>query len=201
MKVIALLALAGSAAAFAPAQVSRASTSLAAFENEVGVQAPLGLWDPLKLLEDGNQQKFDALRERELKHGRVSMLAVVGYLTTAAGIRFPGAENIPDGMASWKALMDTKDGQFVLYQMLAFFVVAEIVNRDADWLDNEAEFVGDYRNGALDFGWDKFDDATKLKKRSIELNNGRAAMMGIWGLVTHEAMGVSILPGGYLPGH
>ena len=41
MKVISLLALASSAAAFAPAQQSRASTSLAAFENEVGVQAPV----------------------------------------------------------------------------------------------------------------------------------------------------------------
>jgi hypothetical protein len=161
----------------------------------------LGLWDPLKLISDGNQEKFDALREREIKHGRVSMLAVVGYLTTAAGIRFPGAEGIPDGMASWQALLDTRDGQNVLIQMLAFFAVAEIVNRDATWLDNKAEFVGDYRNGALDFGWDKLDDATKLKKRSVELNNGRAAMMGIWGLVTHEMMGNSILPGGYLPGH
>jgi hypothetical protein len=41
MKVIALLALVGSAAAFAPAQQSRASTSLAAFETELGVQAPV----------------------------------------------------------------------------------------------------------------------------------------------------------------
>ena len=155
----------------------------------------------MKLIEDGNQEKFDALRERELKHGRVSMLAVVGYLVTAAGIRFPGAENIPDGLAAWQALLDTRDGQNVLMQMLAFFAVAEIVNRDADWLDNKAEFVGDYRNGALDFGWDKLDEATKLKKRTIELNQGRAAMMGIWGLVTHEMMGSSILPGGYLPGH
>ena len=155
----------------------------------------------MKLIEDGNQEKFDALREREIKHGRVAMLAVVGYLTTAAGVRFPGAEDIPDGLASWQALLDTRDGQNVLLQMLAFFTVAEIINRDADWIDNEAEFVGDYRNGALDFGWDKLDDATKLKKRAIELNNGRAAMMGIWGLVTHEMMGVSILPGGYLPGH
>jgi hypothetical protein len=161
----------------------------------------LGLWDPLKLISDGNQEKFDALREREIKHGRVAMLAVVGYLTTAAGIRFPGAEAIPDGMASWQALLDSRDGQNVLIQMLAFFAVAEIVNRDATWLDNKAEFVGDYRNGALDFGWDKLDAATKLKKRSVELNNGRAAMMGIWGLVTHEMMGNSILPGGYLPGH
>ena len=161
----------------------------------------LGLWDPLKLIEDGSQAKFDALREREIKHGRVAMLAVVGYLTTAAGIRFPGAENIPDGLASWQALFDTKDGQFVCLQMLAFFVVAEIANREAHWAGIKAEFVGDHRNGALDFGWDSLSDATKAKKRTIELNNGRAAMMGIWGLVTHEQMGVSILPGGYLPGH
>ena len=87
------------------------------------------------------------------------------------------------------------------YKCWVFFVIAEIVNRDADWLDNKAEFVGDYRNGKLDFGWDKFDEKTKLRKRSIELNNGRAAQMGILGLVTHEIMGVSILPGGYLPGH
>lgn len=153
------------------------------------------------MLNNASQERFEQLRYTEIKHGRVAMLAVVGYLTTAAGVRFPGAEDIPDGLASWQALLDTRDGQNVLLQMLAFFTVAEIINRDADWIDNEAEFVGDYRNGALDFGWDKLDDATKLKKRAIELNNGRAAMMGIWGLVTHEMMGVSILPGGYLPGH
>mmetsp|Transcript_25720 Transcript_25720/g.37965 ORF Transcript_25720/g.37965 Transcript_25720/m.37965 type:complete len:205 (-) Transcript_25720:312-926(-) len=204
MKIVAtLLAFAGCAAAFAPAPQGRASVALSEkpFSDALGAMAPLGLFDPLGLIADGSQAKFDALRERELKHGRVSMLAVAGYLTTAAGIRFPGAENIPDGLKAFPALMESQDGMNVLYQMGAFFVIAEIVNRDATWLDNEAEFVGDYRNGALDFGWDKFDDATKLKKRTIELNNGRAAMMGIWGLVTHELMGVSILPGGYLPGH
>jgi len=200
MKLIALT-LIGSAAAFAPAQTGKATTALNAFENELGAMTPLGYWDPLQLTADGNQEKFDLLRERELKHGRVSMLAVVGYLTTASGARFPGAEGIPDGMKSFPALLETQDGKNVLLQMMAFFAVAEIVNRDAEWLDNKAEFVGDYRNGALDFGWDKLDDATKLKKRTIELNQGRAAMMGIWGLVTHEAMGVSVLPGGYLPGH
>ena len=41
----------------------------------------------------------------------------------------------------------------------------------------------------LIFGWDKLSDETKLKKRGIELNNGRAAMMGILGLMVHEKLG------------
>ena len=137
-------------------------------------------------------------RETEIKHGRIAMLAVVGYLVTAAGIRFPGAEGIPDGLAAFPALHQPADGKFVLLQMGAFLTCAEICNRDAFGL---AEFPGDYRNGALDFGWDKLDAATKMKKRATELNNGRAAQMGILGLMVHEAMGDSLLPGGYLPGH
>jgi hypothetical protein len=45
MKTIAAIALlATSAAAFAPQQESRASTSLAAFEDALGAQKPLGFW-------------------------------------------------------------------------------------------------------------------------------------------------------------
>ena len=45
MKTVAALALlASTAAAFAPAQESRASTSLAAFEDALGAQKPLGFW-------------------------------------------------------------------------------------------------------------------------------------------------------------
>lgn len=52
----------------------------------------------------------------------------------------------------------------------------------------EAEFVGDFRNGFIDFGWDKFTPEEKLSKRAIELNNGRAAQMGIFGLMIHEGI-------------
>ena len=58
----------------------------------------------------------------------------------------------------------------------------------------ESYETGDLRNNYIDFGWDTFDDATKLRKRTIELNNGRAAMMGILALMVHEQIGVSILP-------
>ena len=45
MKTVAALSLlVASASAFAPAQESRASTSLAAFEDALGAQKPLGFW-------------------------------------------------------------------------------------------------------------------------------------------------------------
>ena len=53
----------------------------------------------------------------------------------------------------------------------------------------KSEFKGDFRNGVLDFGWDSQSDAWKANKRAIELNQGRAAQMGILGIMVHEKMG------------
>ena len=60
-----------------------------------------------------------------------------------------------------------------------------------DWTET-AEFPGDLRNGTFQASWDKWNDAQKLKKRAVELNNGRAAMMGILGLMVHEQLGGSV---------
>ena len=68
--------------AFAPSASTAArssATALAAdLSGEIGAQAPLGFWDPLDMTNGGEKDTFDALREIELKHGRVAMLAVVG---------------------------------------------------------------------------------------------------------------------------
>jgi Chlorophyll A-B binding protein len=152
----------------------------------------------MNLLEDAPQERFDRLRYIELKHGRVCMLAVAGYLTTAAGIRVPGYisfsqdlkfTDIPSGLDAFPAVPGAG-----IAQMIAFILLLEMGMRD---YTGKAEFIGDYRNDHVDFGWDKYDEKTKLRKRAIELNNGRAAMMGITGLVTHEMMGNLglILPG------
>merc|ERR1712127_747023 len=63
---------------------------LRAFENELGVQAPLGYWDPLGLGKDGNAEEFRRRRESEIKHGRISMIATIGFMVTSVGYRFPG---------------------------------------------------------------------------------------------------------------
>ena len=79
-------------AAFAPAQTGKASTALQAdLTAEVGAQAPLGCFDPLGVLgdpKDGDQEQFDQLRYIELKHGRVAMLAFVGYIVTYVSCAF-----------------------------------------------------------------------------------------------------------------
>ena len=75
--------------------------------------------------------------------------------------------------------------------MIGTWTMMEMANRD---YTGTGEFPGDFRNG-IDFGWGKLDEATKKKKRSIEINNGRAAQMGILGLMTHEMMGnIDTLP-------
>ena len=195
MKSAIFASLLATAAAFAPTKQAVSSTALAAFKDALGAQPPLGFYDPLGLVADGDQEKFDRLRFVELKHGRISMLAVVGYLVQEAGIRLPGTidfsgktfASIPNGFAAFKEI--PAGG---LVQLLFFVGVLESsIMRD---VTGESEFVGDFRNGAIDFGWDSFDEETKLKKRAIELNQGRAAMMGILGLMVHEQLGVSVLP-------
>ena len=95
MRVAAAIALmAGSAAAFAPANTGRVSTAVAgAFDSEIGA-TDFGdrtvCWDPLNFVNNGDQARFDRLRSVEIKHGRVAMVAVIGNLAPQLGIVFPG---------------------------------------------------------------------------------------------------------------
>ena len=192
MKSVIIASLIASAAAFAPVSQTASSSALSmAFESEVGAQAPLGFFDPLGLVKDGDQEKFDRLRYVEIKHGRICMLGVAGYLTTAAGIRLPGLISY-DG-TKFSDIPGGWDGSFAVpvagaLQVLAFVGFLEIAfMKSIDGTGNE--HVGDFRNGFIDFGWDSFDEETKLSKRAIELNQGRAAQMGMLGLMVHDKLG------------
>eukprot|EP00566_Odontella_aurita_P023577 CAMPEP_0113540208 /NCGR_PEP_ID=MMETSP0015_2-20120614/8354_1 /TAXON_ID=2838 /ORGANISM="Odontella" /LENGTH=208 /DNA_ID=CAMNT_0000439989 /DNA_START=94 /DNA_END=720 /DNA_ORIENTATION=+ /assembly_acc=CAM_ASM_000160 len=199
MKVLAALALAlaaGSAAAFAPAQTGKATTALNAFADELGAQEPLGFFDPLKLLEDADQKRFDKLRFVEVKHGRIAQLAFLGQIVTRAGVHLPGNidysghsfASYPNGLAA--LFGDNAIPLEGALQIFAFIGFLELnVMKDSANGAAPGDFPGDFRNGFIDFGWDNYSEATKLKKRAVELNNGRAAMMGILGLMMHEKLG------------
>jgi hypothetical protein len=174
--------------------VRRGGTAVASFEEDIGATLPLGFFDPLGLVADGDQVNFDRLRLVEIKHGRISMLAVVGYLVQEAGFRWPGAidlagdkfADIPNGYGAIEAIpYGGKLQLFALIGALEVFVMRDFTG---------GEFPGDLRNDYIDFGWDTFDDATKLRKRGIELAQGRAAMMGILALMVHDQLGVSLIP-------
>lgn len=158
------------------------------FEDEVGAQRPLGFFDPLGVLNGADVARFNRLRYVEIKHGRISMLAVLGHVVTTAGVRLPGDidlsgtafDSIPTGLAALSAVPSA--GLLQIFAFIGFLEVA--VMKDIVG----GEFVGDFRNNAIDFGWDTFSPEEQERKRGIELNNGRAAMMGILGLMVHEML-------------
>ena len=94
MKLALLSSLVAGAAAFAPAQQGASSTALKAFESELGSQPPLGFFDPLGLLTNADQERFERLRYVELKHGRICQLVsrvscvaamLIGYMWVYVG--------------------------------------------------------------------------------------------------------------------
>lgn len=186
--------LAGYTAAFTNSRTGSRSENgrtmaLKAFENEIGAQPPLGFFDPLGLLADADQERFNRLRYVELKHGRVCMLAVLGHIVTTGNVRLPGDidmhgtsfASIPSGLAAIEKIPAAG-----LLQMFFFVGFLELgVMKD---ITGDGESVGDFRNDFIDFGWDTFTPEEKERKQAIELNNGRAAQLGILGLMVHEML-------------
>ena len=203
-KLVAVLASLVSAAAFAPARVaSRAASLKMSFEDELGALPPVGFWDPLGLSADGDRAKFERRREVEMKHGRVAMLAVVGYVFQEY-LRFPGAidldgttfgkdgaiccvitpfnlcsESIPNGIAAIGAVPS-----FGWLQIIVSIGYWELIG----W---EVEPGG----APYEFGWGKdflgalknpLEGETKREYQTKELQNGRLAMLGIMELLTHD---------------
>lgn len=141
--------------------------------------------DPLNFLDSADEERFNRLRYVEIKHGRIAMLAVLGHIHTTFGARIPG--NIDYSGTSFASIKTGIAGlsdipTAGLVQIVAFIGFLEIfVMTDK----GKGEFPGDLRNGM--FKWSG-SEADLMEKRAIELNNGRAAQMGILGLMVHEQL-------------
>merc|ERR1712048_184843 len=156
---------------------------LRAFENELGVQAPVGFWDPAGFAADGNAENFARRRQTELKHGRISMLATMGYITPEIIGKLPGSlspskglafADIPNGLGAISKVPTLGWAQIVAY--CAFCEVSGMNNR--------SEAPGD-------FGWKVLtsaDPEEKNKKLAAELANGRLAMMAIIGMFFQDGL-------------
>jgi hypothetical protein len=182
-RIVSFLLAILSAAAFAPAaRMSSRSALKMAFENELGAQPPLGFYDPLGFLKFADAETFQKYRDAELKHGRVSMLAVLGHIVTTAGVRLPGDIAFGTPFASIDTGLAALYGPHAVPQqgLVQLIIFLGAVDLGFTYAKDEIERVH-LGKLAERVGADKVDS-----KRAIELNNGRAAMMGIFGLVVHE---------------
>jgi hypothetical protein len=181
-KALTLLAsLVGVSAFVAPSArpAARSALQMADFSKEIGAQAPLGFWDPLDLMKDSDDTTFKLYRDIELKHGRVAMLAVLGHIVTTAGVRLPG--DIAYGIPFSSVKVGLKGLETIpaagIVQIVMFIGLLEMGFTSRK---DEIEKVHLEKS--------KWNDATIKRKMAIELNNGRAAQMGILGLMVHEAI-------------
>ena len=56
-------------------------------EGDIGVLPPLGVYDPLGLIETRDMRRYEIM---EIKHGRAAMLGFLHIIAIEAGIRVPG---------------------------------------------------------------------------------------------------------------
>jgi len=181
--IASLLSVAAFAPSARPACSSASSRSMQmAFKDAVGAQVPLGFWDPLGVLDGADQARFDMLRGYEVKHGRVAMLAVVGHLATTAGFRCSGEiafglpfSSVKNGLEAFNTIPAAG-----IWQIIAFIGVVEF------GYAYQEDAIADECTARMN-EW-KWNDKKQRNKASIELNNGRAAQMGILTLMVHEKL-------------
>mmetsp|Transcript_27656 Transcript_27656/g.36996 ORF Transcript_27656/g.36996 Transcript_27656/m.36996 type:complete len:247 (+) Transcript_27656:80-820(+) len=135
------------------------------------------------------------MREAELKHGRVCMLAWFGWLAADGAfgfpLRFPGdiysVESIPSSYEAHDVLVSQGSMGFMLFcaGLIEFCTGAVLVEVAKGESDREA---GDYGLDPLFFLKDKSEEeVNRMKLR--ELKNGRLAMLAFAGVVTQAGLG------------
>jgi len=120
------------------------------------------------------------MRESELKHCRLAMLAVVGYIAVDLGVRFPGVKYAASSALSAHDDMVASGNMLVL---LHFVMVLELVSGAAifDAAKGSGRKAGYFGFDPLGFG----KDAASFKRlEENEIQNGRLAMLAFGGIIT-----------------
>lgn len=203
-------------------QGPRASTAVQETKADLEVLAkelnPLvKFWDPLNLTElefwgQSEEASIGFLRHAEIKHGRVAMAAFVGYCIqsnvvftwpqTTAGDLPPSIDLLPE--QQWDAIPDVAKWQIVtVIGFLEFWDELGGMSMDhymrgrqpgkypsLDYFRSEVHWVPDLYD-PLGFN-KKMSDDTKKRRLAAEINNGRLAMLGIFGFLTADKIPGSV---------
>jgi len=155
-----------------------------------GSTAPLGQFDPSGALQGADANKIRLFRESELTHGRVSMLAVLGF---AVGENF---NPLFGGSITGPAINHFQQVPSLFWTMTVFGIgLAEAYRLTYGW-NNPTEpaavpwtLKDSYTPGDLGFdplGLKPTGEKEFIRMQNKELNNGRLAMIAIAGLVVQE---------------
>ena len=199
MKIaVSLLALAGSAAAFSPFASKKAAATPApkpfSAADLTGALDPVGFFDPLGFAAKADENTLKRYREAELTHGRVAMLAVVGFLV---GEKVEGSSFLFDASVKGPAIthLSQVPGPFWL-ALVGAIGFAEFKRAEIGWV--EPQNVPVSKPGLLretyvpgDLGFDplnlKPEDSEEYKlMQTKELQNGRLAMLAAAGFMAQE---------------
>mmetsp|Transcript_9945 Transcript_9945/g.30822 ORF Transcript_9945/g.30822 Transcript_9945/m.30822 type:complete len:201 (-) Transcript_9945:67-669(-) len=175
------LALLGACDAFqSPAATAPAAPALRSTTIGVGPETGNVMWDPAGFGKLASPTTMKWFRASELKHGRVAMLATLGWTVQASGggvIKFP----LEGGLAALSAapleanaqLWGMASGMGFLQIILTCGVI-ELVTESTG-----THYMSPGGDGYIDiFGYSKSgEDLTELQTQ--ELKNGRLAMIGI----------------------
>lgn len=189
-------ALFGSAAAFAPVQNYKVSSALpaAAVDELVGALEPVGFWDPLGFAAKADDNTLRRYREAELTHGRVAMLAAVGFLV---GEAVEGSSFLFDAQVSGPAITHLSQVPTGFWLALTIAIgAAEQKRATIGWVEPENvpfDQPGLLRDGYTpgDIGFDplglKPTDPEEFRlMQTKELQNGRLAMLAAAGFMAQE---------------
>ena len=148
-----------------------------------GVTEPLGFFDPWGLSENKSEGEILFYREAELKHGRVAMLAALGFPIGEMYHPLYGGEiDVP----SYVAFQETP---LQAFWPLLFFVIGPFELYSVFSLKEPFTIRADYESGDLGFdplGLKPEDEEEFREMQTKELNNGRLAMIAIAGQVIQE---------------
>lgn len=165
-------------------------------DNMPGALAPMGFWDPAGYAERADESNLKRYREAEVTHGRVAMLAVIGFLV---GEAVEGSSFLFDAQISGPALshfQQVPGGWDAL--IITFIGAAEAQRAQKGWVDpadcppdQPALLKDDYYPG--DIGFDPFGlkptDQKELNTMiTKELQHGRLAMLAAAGFLAQEAV-------------
>jgi len=128
-----------------------------------GALPPVGFFDPLGFADKADEQTLKRYREAEITHGRVAMLAVVGFLV---GERVAGSTVLFDGVVNGPAIDHMPQISPVFWLLLTMGIGgAEKFRAEKGWNEPSDNPVGrpgllkdDYTPGDLGF-----DPLGKLK--------------------------------------